>query len=437
MPRASVHTFGCRLNQADSALLAADLAAHGFELVPWGEEADLLVVNSCAVTATAVQKARQAVRQARRRAPEAYVVFCGCAASELTAADAALAAEIDLALPNPKPPSLAALLPAELRHGGGAALPGRASSQAAGFRLPGRGVYPEHTRANLKVQEGCDFHCTYCIVPQVRGAARSRDYADTLREARELLAAGYRELVLTGVNIATYRDSGRDLAGLLAGLLELPGDFRLRLGSTEPGPVLPKIIDLMRADPRLCRFLHLPLQYGEDGILRRMHRHYTCAQYAALVERAAAELPGVCLGTDVMVGFPGEDDAAFDACRAYLERLPFGLMHVFCYSPRPETPAAEWPRPEARVAQSRESELLALAARKAAAFAEAQVGARVRVLLEQDAPAPQGWSDNYLKVRLPKGSRGVANTFRDCRITAVLDAGERLVAGEPNKEEPR
>lgn len=425
--RVSIQTLGCRLNQADSALLAADFTAHGYAVVPWGEPVDVAVINSCAVTAVATQKSRHAVSQARRLNPQAFVVLCGCAASDRHALDSADHALPDLVVPNPKPPSLAALLPDPPVHCDAVCRRHESAAASEGFVIPLTGRYSVHTRAHLKIQEGCNFHCTYCIVPQTRGESHSRDKADVLREARELLACGHKELVITGVNIATYCNHGADLAGLLEELLSLPGDFRLRLGSVEPGPVLDRLISLMEREDRICRFLHLPVQYGHDAILRRMGRHYDCAQYAATVADAVSRLDGICIGTDLMVGFPGEDDAIFEQCRRFVEAMPYGLMHVFSYSPRQDTPAAGWPRPPSDAVASREKSMLALARRKAEAFARHQLGRTVRVLIEKDG---SGWSENYLKVQLPPEDRLPPNSFCTCRICAVENAASRTVRGE-------
>ena len=436
--RASIHTLGCRLNQADSAHLAAQLRLAGYELVPWGEAADVLVVNSCAVTATAVQKSRQLLRSVRKRFPDAYVVYCGCAASDAEARLAVVEAGLaDMVLPNPKPSSLPSLLPSMPRRGGeenGTVVLPR-PWQSDGFILPGVGENPERTRANLKIQEGCDFRCTYCIVPDVRGPAVSRDLSDVLREADELLRRGYRELVVTGVNIATYANSGCGLAELLRELLRLrgPGDrekFRIRLGSAEPGPALERVIDVMKEDRRLCRFLHLPLQYGDDAILKRMGRHYDTSQYAETVLGAAKALPGICLGTDLMVGFPGEDASAYRRCRELLESLPIGLMHVFSYSPRPGTPAAQWSRPPSGEVAERETGMLALASAKAAWFLESQAGQRLEVLLESGRPCFHGWSDNYLKVVCDDPSLALRDGFVQCRVAGVRNVSGREVDAE-------
>ena len=419
----SIHTLGCRLNQADSATVAGDLTAHGYQSVPWGEPSDIVIINSCAVTGIASQKSRQAVRAARKRLPDAFVVLMGC---EATVADAEKYPEVDLIVPNPKPAPLSKLLGDKLIRQQKPLFPapGDASED---FLSPGVSLYDERTRANLKIQEGCDFFCTYCIVPHTRGPARSRNLHDLLREASELIRRGHREIVLTGVNITTYNNSGCNLADVIEQILSLGDGFRIRLGSAEPGPVVHQVIDLMARNPRLCRFLHLPVQYGEDTILKQMGRHYNAAEFERIAMLAAEKVPDVCLGTDVIVGFPGETDATFAACKSFLSRLPFGLMHVFTYSPRPGTPAATMAgRPPKHVAEERSGELLELAVEKAEAFAKSQVGKTLDVLVEEENP-PSGWSDNYLHVTIDSPSPIVHNTIQAVAIQSAT--GKRELRG--------
>lgn len=424
MPTVALATLGCRLNQADSALMAAALNQAGYTVVPWGEPADVLIVNSCAVTGTASSKTRHLLRTARRTAPDALLVLTGCEAN--LAAAGGLAGELaDLVMANPKPDNIAAALAAYRQ---GESLP-PVLPLDDDFVVAGTGWFHERTRANLKIQEGCDFHCSYCIVPTTRGAARSRLWSDVLREAGELLAAGYRELVLTGVNIATYDSGGLDLTGLIAKLLTLGDGFRIRLGSTEPGAGLERLADLMAADSRLCRFLHLPVQYGADRVLGLMRRRYSCAGFARSATYALDKVPNLCLGTDVIVGFPGETAADFAECRRFIESLYFSLLHVFPYSPRPGTPAASWPgRPPKEIVDERVRDLLALAQRRAAAYADRQIGSRLTVLVEELEPQPSGWSDNYLRVRITSPRPLNVNTFADVRITAAHE--KRGLTGE-------
>ena len=408
--RVSFHTLGCRLNQAETALAADDMARHGWDIVPWPGEAEVLVINSCAVTGAASQKTRQAVSLARRRCPDAVIVVMGC--------DAKLddwEGKADLVAPHPMTRPLSELLGLQLPA---AVTPGE---EGDGFRLEGAARFAERTRANLKIQDGCNFFCSYCIVPYARGRARSRAVDDVLREARELIQAGYKELVLCGVNLTTYNDGGLDLAGLMARLLELDDGFRIRLGSSEPGDVIPRVVELMRGEPRICRFLHLPLQYGEDFILKRMRRHYTAEQYARIAQDAAERLPGLCLGADIITGFPGEDERRFAECMEFVEKLPFGLLHVFPYSPRPGTAAATYAdRPPKNLADKRAAQLAQLGARKAELFAKSQMGKVLDVLIEDDGA---GWSDNYLHVSL-QGAQAARNTIVPVRITECSSGRE-------------
>jgi len=432
--RASIHTLGCRLNQADSALIVDALQQDCFELVPWGEPAELLIINSCTVTATADQKTRQAVRRARRRCPQAFIVVVGCGV-DTGAFQTPMPDAPDLLIANADKHRLHQLLPPFLIAPTAAAattpaaVPDTAASGAevgandstATFTLPGKGLYPQRTRANLKIQEGCDFFCSYCIVPHARGNPRSRAWHDVLREARLLIAAGHQELVLTGVNIATYDDAGRGLVQLLEALLDCGDHFRIRLSSTEPGPVLEDVIALMAQAPRICRFLHLPLQYGQDDILKAMRRRYNVAAYIALAAQAQRCLPGVCLGSDIIVGFPGETDAIFGQCCQTVASLPLAYVHIFRYSPRAGTAAATFPdQVNGAIAAARHEQLLRLTQDKATAFAQAQLGSTVVVLTESCNAAGQwqGWSDNYLRVTVDGACGG--NQLVTVRITNVI-----------------
>ena len=421
---ASFHTLGCRLNQADSAAVADDLARHGFTIVPFGEPSDIVVINSCSVTSTASQKTRQALRNARKHQPDAFIVLMGC---DATVADAASFPDADMIVPNPRPAPLSQLLPSPLARPKSQLRP-TAGEADDDFTCEGTGLFAEKTRANLKVQEGCDFFCTYCIVPYSRGPARSRNLEDVLREARQLIKRGHREIVLSGVNITTYNNSGADLANLMERLLDLHPDVRYRLGSAEPGPVVHKVVKLMAQTDRVCRFLHLPLQYGEDSILANMNRHYDTRQFRDLVLEANDSVPGICFGTDVIVGFPGETDATFDKCLAFIDALPFGLMHVFTYSPRQGTPAATMPgRPDGRIADRRSACLLKLAEQKARQFAEANIGKTLEVLIENTTP-PSGWSDNYLYVSIENAATLPQNSLHKVKILSAGD--DRNVVGK-------
>ncbi len=430
--RASLYTLGCRLNQAETALLAGQLAAAGFTVVPWGAPADLVVINSCTVTGAAARKSRHTARLARRRHTDAFIVLAGCDA-ELAADAWSQEPAVNLVVPNPLKRRLVELLPAKLDpavHLGIAALPPAPLAESAtlpAFAEPGCGLYVDKTRANLKIQEGCNLGCSYCIIPAVRGPPRSRAWDDVLRETAALATRGHREMVLTGINLALYDDHGRRLPDLITAVLDVAPGFRVRLSSLEPGPEIEPVVELMAREPRLCRHLHLPLQYGEDGILRAMRRTYTVADFAAAAANAVRRVPGLCLGTDVIVGFPGETDDAFARCRDTIRSLPLAYLHVFPFSPRPGTPAAQLPGrvPGAR-ARVRVQTLETLGRGAALAFAQSQLGQRLTVLTE--APAqdgrPHGVTDNYLPVELVDAPPDLgAGRFVEAEIVEVLPDG--------------
>lgn len=433
MGRASVYTLGCRLNRAETDLIADSLRGAGFSVVGWGEPAELLVINGCVVTSEAGRKTRRAVRTARRANPNAFVVLAGCAA-ESAAGELPGDLPVDLVLPNTAKTAIVRHLPDPLR-------PSRAGApqviapepREEGFAESATGFPGGRTRASVKIQEGCDFCCTYCIVPHVRGAPRSRDRADVLREVSELVEAGGRELVLTGVHTSLYQSAAGGLTELIDAILSLGEGFRVRVSSLEPGPEIEPLIERMACEPRICRFLHLPVQHADDGVLERMGRRTGFAEFAQLVTRAAEAVPGICLGTDVIVGFPGEDERAFNICRRRLAELPLGLMHVFPFSPRPGTAAAGFAaRPDKSTVDRRRREMLDLAEARAAAFARSQVGCEVRVLTEEcsEAEGAEGWSGNYLRVRLDEAGLRT-NRLVDARVTEVGDG--RVVRGRALK----
>ena len=410
---ARIVTLGCRLNIADSALMYTALAECGYRL---SEELppDAVVVNTCAVTAEAERKTRQTVRRLRREFPGARIVAAGCAAD--ADAEALKRAGADFVCGNTGKRKLADYL--------------RQSDPVWCEPAPDKTVfregrlasYPFRSRAFVKIQEGCDNFCTYCIVPLVRGPARSRDFGEVVAECRNALDGGFSELVLTGVNTCAYLDGGRRLQDLLAAVAELPGDFRIRIGSTEPAVENRGLIDAVAGLPKMCRFLHLSLQHGCDSVLKRMRRHYSAREYADFVSEAKRRIPGLHLGTDVIVGFPGESDAEFaESCR-FVAETGFANVHVFTYSPRPGTLAAKMPgRPSPDTVKRRSAELRKLADASAASFVRGQIGQTLPVIFERvENGFARGWSDNYIEVTVP------ADGVTLGRITRVQAAAANL-----------
>ena len=385
-------TLGCRLNAADSALLYTALEECGYRPSET-ETPDVLIVNTCAVTSEAERKTRQTLRKLRREYPTAKIVAVGCAAA--ADREGMFSAGADLVCGNAEKRDLAAVLRGET--------PPEPPCPDRIFSENRLSSFPFRSRAFIKIQEGCDNHCTYCIVPSLRGAARSRNFDEVLAECRHALDAGFPELVLTGVNTCAYLAGEKRLPELLAAIAALPGNFRIRIGSTEPATKYRGLVDAVASLPKMCRFLHLSLQHGSDAVLKRMNRHYTANEYADFVLDAKRRIGGLHLGTDVIVGFPGESDAEFaESCR-FIEKIGFSNIHIFAYSPRPGTPAATMPgRPSPETVRSRCDTLRRIAREAAREFAESQVGETLPVIFERsENGVARGWSDNYLEVTAP------------------------------------
>ncbi|HYQ89870.1 MAG TPA: tRNA (N(6)-L-threonylcarbamoyladenosine(37)-C(2))-methylthiotransferase MtaB [Candidatus Binatia bacterium] len=428
-PRVSFWTLGCRLNQYDTAALRARLLGAGLTESREGEaSAEILVVNTCTVTRRADQEARQLIRKLHRVAPGSRIVVTGCYAQRAPEEIRSL-------------PGVTAVLGAAEREHPDTLLRAVGARAAAGPFVavgPGRAARPFATeaprhagrsRALLKVQDGCDSFCAFCVVPYVRGRSRSLPLGEALERAGRLLEAGFLEIVLTGADLGDYgRDLGQDgaLPRLVEGILGLGIRHRVRLSSIEPHKVDPALAAMIGVTPRLCRHLHLPLQSGSNRVLRAMRRGYTREDYGSLLAGLAERGP-VGIGADVIVGFPGEGDAEFEETRRFLEEAPVTFLHVFRYSTRPGTAAARLSGgvPEAR-ARERSEILRALGEAKTRALRRALVGARLGVVLERGrgARGPLGMSDLYVPVELdqdPDSGEGILD------VTITGEDGVRLL----------
>jgi threonylcarbamoyladenosine tRNA methylthiotransferase MtaB len=416
---ASIATLGCKLNQAESYAVQVELAKAGVDLLPFGEVVDLSIVNTCTVTHTADQQARQLLRRARRISPEACVVAMGCYAQ--IAPDEVRAVEgVDLVISADKERLLAQLEAFGLELGESF---GTDEAEPAGpdHRVP---LPASRVRQFVKVQDGCDDYCTYCIVPFARGHSSSRPADAVVAEVGALVGRGCREVVLTGVQIGAYgRDRyamrghdlpppGEPLAALVRRLLDETSIARIRISSIQPQDWPDDFLGLFN-DPRLCRHLHLPLQAGCDATLRRMSRRYTTAQFAALVERVRSAIPEVAITADMIVGFPGETDANHAESLDFARAMGFAAVHVFRYSPRRGTAAARMAtQVPAEVKKERSEELRAAADAMAAVYRQRFLGSIRSVLWEEELARPPGgpgrrWSgltDNYLRVELQSES---------------------------------
>lgn len=426
--RVRLHTLGCRLNEAELEDWAQRFQAQGLLIVDDDESADLIVVNTCAVTQEAARKSRQILRRAHRTSPGARLIVSGCLAT-LEAETLAREAGIDLVVGNTDKERLVEIALTTLAI---PAMPELAITDiASSLFMRGR------QRAFIKVQDGCRYQCTFCITTQARGAERSRPPDETITAIRRLHQSGIQEVVLTGVHLGGYgSDTGSDLVRLVARILAETDIPRLRLGSLEPWD-LPDVFWTLFADPRLMPHLHLPLQSGSDALLRRMARRCKTGEFARLVDCGRAVVPDLNVTTDIIVGFPGETAGDWRQTLEFAERMRFGQIHVFAYSPRAGTLAARLPgRVDAAVKRQRCQELQTLAGRMKEEVMREQIGRRMRVLCEGASDMEQsgvrfGYTPNYLPVQVMTETPPLAgNRLLDVVLTGLDASGERLL-GQP------
>lgn len=421
--RASIHTLGCRLNQAESGLLTDMLEAAGYTMVPFGETADLGIVHSCTVTREADAKSRKMLRQFIRKNPGGYAAIIGCYAQMSPAALAEIEG-VDLILGNQEKLHLLEYV----RQGkNDTPLIVRDRLLRDDFTVPFQETGPPITRRmNLKIQDGCNSMCSFCVIPFARGRVRARAMDDLIAEARALIARGVREIVLTGINLGTYRHAGEDLLRVIERLGELFGLDRLRISSIEPGTIPEAIFGMMadHAHP-LTPYLHIPLQSGSNRILALMHRDYTREGYTDLVARAFHAIPDLGLGADIMVGFPGETENDFEETAALLKNSPIAYTHIFKYSERRGTAAARLPDKVGPDTMARRSEQLhRLGTAKLQAHSEKFLGRTLDVLFEScEEGYWTGYTGNYLRVAV-RSKEYLTNIIRAVRLDHA--AGELI-----------
>ncbi len=439
MTTVALHTLGCRLNHSETEVLARSFRQCGYTVVTANGAADVLVVNTCTVTAHSDSKSRQTIRSLHRKHPDAEIAVIGCYAQMAPEQIAALAG-VRVVVGSEEKLRLPDLLEQARQHNDPLVL--APTPRRRTFYAPIAPLFPEissapadtealtrsglHTRAALKIQDGCDFMCSFCIIPFARGRSRHRDFGNLLEEARMLAEEGVREVVLTGVNVGTYEESGRTIVEVVDALAEQSGLARVRISSIEPTTVPPALFERMAdATHPLVPFLHLPLQSGAEAILQQMKRRYSVRDYAAEVEHACRAVPDLCVGTDVMVGFPGETPEDFEETRALLADLPVSYFHVFPFSVRKNTPAEQMDTqlpPE--VKQERGATLRSLSQRKQRMFQERFLGRTRTVLCE--APKADGrmggFTDNYLRVELKGGFPELHNQLVPVQLSHIRGA---------------
>jgi threonylcarbamoyladenosine tRNA methylthiotransferase MtaB len=425
-------TLGCKLNSYETEALRGVFYRHRYEVVDFEQPADYYVINTCAVTGQAEADARRLIRAVGKRQPGARVIVTGCYAQRDAPALAAMP-EVLLVVGNGEKTRLFQLVEDAIRRAGEGskvfAAPLFKGPATEKFRFGDEAEVPAispFTRATIKIQDGCNEFCTFCIIPHLRGRSVSRPLPDILEHARALAAAGYKEIDLTGVHTGAYGEDCRpptNLLTLLERLVQIDGIARIRLNSIEPTTVSDELLDFIAASPKICKHLHLCLQSGDDEILRRMRRRYDVAFYCELIAKVLARMPECGLGSDILVGFPGETEAHFERTYQVVERLPFSYLHVFSYSPRPGTPAAKYPQqvpPE--IKRERSQRLRALASAKKRAFAERFLGRTLDILLEgkrdRQRQRLSGLTEHYLRVYV-EAPEALVNQLLPVRLEAL------------------
>lgn len=414
--KAALHNLGCKVNAYETEAMQQILEEAGYEIVPFSEYADVYVINTCSVTNMADRKSRQMLHRAKKQNPDAIVVGAGCYV-QTKEAQALVDESIDIVIGNNKKHELVPLLREYEASHRKTACVADINHEKQAYEELSLSRTAEHTRAFIKVQDGCNQFCTYCIIPFARGRVRSRELPDVLQEIRTLAKSGYREVVLTGIHLSSYGvDNGETLLHLIEAVHELDGIERIRLGSLEPRIVTDAFAKRLSELPKICPHFHLSLQSGCDAVLSRMNRRYDTAEYevgCALLRRYF-EHPAIT--TDVIVGFPGETDEEFETTERYLERIHFYEMHIFQYSRREGTKAAAMPDqvPEA-VKKERSEKLLALGHRMSEEFRRYYLGRQVTALLEEEFLYDgkryyTGYTKEYVKVAV-ETEKDLSNTF--------------------------
>lgn len=412
MKKIAFYTLGCKVNQVETEQLKEEFLRREYEIVDFSDEADVYLINTCTVTHVSDRKSRAVIRRAARH-PRALVAITGCMAQ--VASDKLADIEgVDLIVGNLNKENIADIIdnldPEQKRP----IIINKLTDREKNLKPVLYSRQHQRTRAFIKIQDGCQSGCSYCIVPRARGPIRSKLPQDIISEIEQLLALGYREIVLTGIHTGFYGKDleNWDLLRLLDKVLETTGDnYRIRLSSLEPLEVNPEIINLAASDSRMCRHFHIPLQSGSNRILKAMNRRYSREYYYDLLQRIASRIPGVALTADVMVGFPGEDENDFKDSYDLINSLPFMDLHVFPYSRRPGTRAASMtPQIPPREKQARSQKLIDLGREKKADFIAGHVGQELTLLVERQTDNQDyiGLSDNYIEINFqsPQDLRG-------------------------------
>ena len=404
MAKIAFYTLGCKVNQADTASMENLFLRSGHQLVSFDGEADVYIINTCVVTNTGQRKSRQTIHRAIRKNPNALIVVTGCY-PQTAAEEVKAIAGVDMIIGNQDRAQIVQLVEERLAHRQTDTLDAvHKLTASTAFEEMAAGDITDKTRAFLKIQEGCNQFCTYCIIPYARGPLRSRSLESIRTETQRLISAGFKEIVLIGIHLGCYgkeNPDGPTLYDAVKTVLDVPGVQRLRLGSLESVEVEPRLLTLMQEDARFCRHLHLPLQSGCDKTLQAMHRPYTTAKFQTLLADIKTKVPDIAITTDVIVGFPGETEADFETTCKFAESCGFSKMHIFPFSARKGTPAEKFAGAVTEAVKKERADILGrIDETMHKAFLQAMVGQTAEVLFEQPAGEDyfEGLTGNYQRV---------------------------------------
>ena len=431
MAKIAFYTLGCKVNQADTASMENLFLRSGHQLVSFDGEADVYIINTCVVTNTGQRKSRQTIHRAIRKNPNALIVVTGCY-PQTAAEEVKAIAGVDMIIGNQDRAQIVQLVEERLAHRQTDTLDAvHKLTASTAFEEMAAGDITDKTRAFLKIQEGCNQFCTYCIIPYARGPLRSRSLESIRTETQRLISAGFKEIVLIGIHLGCYgkeNPNGPTLYDAVKTVLEVPGVQRLRLGSLESVEVEPRLLTLMQEDARFCRHLHLPLQSGCDKVLQAMHRPYTTAKFKTLLADIKNRVPDIAITTDVIAGFPGETEADFETTCKFAESCGFSKMHIFPFSARKGTPAEKFAGAVTEAVKKERADILGrIDETMHKAFLQAMVGQNAEVLFEQPAGEDyfEGLTGNYQRVFVKSGGRNLGGEILPVKITAF--DGEKLL----------
>lgn len=431
MAKIAFYTLGCKVNQADTASMENLFLRSGHQLVSFDGEADVYIINTCVVTNTGQRKSRQTIHRAIRKNPNALIVVTGCY-PQTAAEEVKAIAGVDMIIGNQDRAQIVQLVEERLAHRQTDTLDAvHKLTASTAFEEMAAGDITDKTRAFLKIQEGCNQFCTYCIIPYARGPLRSRSLESIRTETQRLISAGFKEIVLIGIHLGCYgkeNPDGPTLYNAVKTVLDVPGVQRLRLGSLESVEVEPRLLTLMQEDARFCRHLHLPLQSGCDKTLQAMHRPYTTAKFKTLLADIKTKVPDIAITTDVIVGFPGETEADFETTCKFAESCGFSKMHIFPFSARKGTPAEKFAGAVTETVKKERADILGrIDETMHKTFLQAMVGQTAEVLFEQPAGDGyfEGLTGNYQRVFVNCGGKNLGGEILPVKITTF--DGEKLL----------